>query len=227
MSSGATAKAPQSETPGVGFNLAAIALVLVLGGLALAYALDAASRAARQPTHRTDDGVTLTRTIGGKDLEIPLAWFRYAEQPAEGISRQVDLHLVLAFGPTQALHGIDVTLLPRSSLRTSARLLDDVYLHLFAEQQLSGPPGLVGKPLEGARGYASETVWYDPLTPDPFVAKCSAPVTPNAPGRCLRTVHLVPGIAAAYTFDADVLAWGREFDPRMRPLLEQIGVFAP
>ena len=76
------------------------------------------------------------------------------------------------------------------------------------------PAGLIGKPLQATDGYDGETVWYDALSADPFVAKCVAPVAEARRRRCLRTVYLGPGIAAVYAFDARVLATGREFDPR-------------
>ena len=98
-------------------------------------------------------------------------------------------------------------------------------LHMFDAAQLDGPPGLVGKPLKPAEGYRGEAVWYDALSVDPFVAKCGTPVRAEAPSRCLRAVHLAPGIAAIYAFDADVLDNWREFDPQVRGLLSRIGVF--
>jgi hypothetical protein len=225
MSAPAAATNERAEAHSLGYNLGAIALAVVLLGLALAYAIDAAGRSARLPAHRADGDTVLTRTIGGKELGVPLSWFRYAEQRIEGFARQIDLHFTLPLGPEGAARGIDVTLLPRSTVRQSARLLDGVYLHMFEADQLSGPEGLIGKPLRATEGYATETVWYDPISPDPFVAKCGAPVTPAAPSRCLRAVHLAPGIAAVYAFDADVLGRWRDFDARVRVLFDEIGVF--
>jgi hypothetical protein len=98
-----------------------------------------------------------------------------------------------------------------------------VYLHQFLPDQLKGPPGLIGKPLVPAEGYANETVWYDAISAAPFVAKCIAPVLEAQPGRCIRTVYLGPGIAAVYSFDADVLENWRAFDAQLHPLLKQIG----
>src|SRR5690606_17686746 len=129
---------------------------------------------------------------GGKDLTIPLAWFRDAEGRTENFSRQVDLLFALPLGPGGARRTIDVSLVPRSSARASARLLDGVYLHMFEKGEVAGPPGLIGKPLKQSEGYETETVWYDPLSADPFVAKCSAPIKPGARSQCLRVVHLGP-----------------------------------
>jgi hypothetical protein len=225
MSVDSAAKPPRAESSSVGFNLSAIALALVLAGLAVAYVIDAAGRDARRPAHRADSETMLTRTIGGKELTIPLSWFRYAEQSADGFAKQIDLHLALPLGPDGADRDVEVTLLPRSTVRPSAKLLDGVYLHMFEPAQLEGPVGLVGKPLSGKGGYAGEVIWYDPISADPFVAKCSPPVAAGAAASCLRTVHLATGIAAIYSFGDDLLVNWREFDPHMRQRLARIGVF--
>jgi hypothetical protein len=224
MSVDSAAKPSRTEPGSLGFNLAAIVMVLALGGVALAYAIDAASRDARQPAHRADVGTELTRTLGGKELTIPLSWFRYPEQGADGFAKQIDLHFALPLGPEGALREVEVTLLPRSAVRPSATLLDGVYLHMFEPSQLEGPPGLVGKPLKGQEGYGGEVVWYDPISADPFVAKCTAPLATEAAPSCLRTVHLAPGIGAIYSFGTDVLTSWRDFDAQMRARLERIGV---
>lgn len=225
MPAPAASSPPRTDAATLGFNLGAIVLVLAFAGVALAYAIDAASRhrSAAPPV----DGTTLTRTIGGKDLEIPVSWFRYAEQRVEGFAKQIDLHFTLPLGPDGAARSVDVTLLPRSSVKPSAKLLDGVYLHMFEPGELSGPHGLIGKPLTASEGYEQETVWYDPLSGNPFVAKCGASITPGGQPRCLRAVHLAPGIAAVYAFDFDLLDNWRKFDPEVHAWLERIGVFKP
>ena len=217
-----TSSTQRGDASHVGFNVAAIMLILALGGVGLAYAIDAAGRADRQFPHRIDEEATLTRTIGDRQLEIPLSWFRYAEQRVEGFAKQIDLQFSVPLGENGALRTIEVTLLPRSRAEPSSRLLDRVYLHQFLPGEVAGPPGLVGKPLNAHDGFESETVWYDALSADPFVAKCSAPVTAGAEPRCLRTVH-VGSIAAVYAFGGDVLGSWREFDARLLPMLRAIG----
>lgn len=207
----------------LGFNLAALAVLMALLGLGAAYLLDAAGRGARTQLHRLDAETTLTRTLGGVDLEIPRSWFRYDEQRIEGFAKQVELRLELPLGRAGSTEAIDVTLVPRSRARPSAALLDGVYLHQFLPEQLDGPPGLVGKPLAPTEGYEHETVWYDALSAEPFVAKCASAMTRGAAGQCLRTVYLGPGIAAIYAFPEAVLAHWREFDPLLRDRLKQIG----
>jgi hypothetical protein len=223
MPSPSAARTPHGHS--VGFNLAAIAALVALGAIALAYAIDAAGRNAGAAPHRGVEEVALTRTIGGRDLDIPLSWFRYAEQRVEGFAKQIDLQLMLPLGPNAAPVAIEVTLMPRSRVRPSASLLDGVYLHQFEPTESGdGPIGLIGKPLRNAEGFEGETVWYDPISADPFVAKCVAPVAEGTQPRCLRSVHLGPGLAAVYAFGADVLENWKRFDPEMRALLAKIGV---
>jgi hypothetical protein len=206
----------------MGFNLGAICLILALLGLALAYGIDGLERYAQKAEIRPSGG-TLARTLGGRNLTIPAAWFRATEQPVTGFAKQVDLQLTLPLGPEAAPRAIEVTLLPRSRVRPSSSLLDGVYLHQFESQQFSGPPGLIGKPLAAQEGYANETVWYDALSANPFVAKCMSAVSADVPARCLRSVYLGPGLAATYAFDQDVLENWRQFDPALETLLAEIG----
>lgn len=217
MSASAGAASAKDGGHSIGFNLGAIALIVAVLGLGAAYAIDAAGRAAPAQS------APVKRTLGGHELLIPSAWLREDAERSEGFAKQVELRLVLPLGPEAAQRAIDVTLVPRSRVRSSASLLDGVYLHQFMPEQLDGPPGLVGKPLVASEGFAHETVWYDPLSPSPFVAKCMAPVADGAAGKCLRTVLLAPGIAAVYAFDDDVLVNWRAFDARVQRPLAEIG----
>lgn len=198
-------------------------LVVALGGLGLAYAIDAAHRNNAGPAHRLDTDTRLTRSLGGRELSIPLSLFRYDEQRIEGFAKQIDLQLLLPLGRNNSLQPVEVTLLPRSRVRQSSVLLDGVYLHMFEDKQLTGPPGLVGKPLKAGAGYNSETVWYDALNAKPFVAKCSAPVFETVDARCLRAVYLGEGIGAVFSFSADLLYRWQDFDTEAGKWLDAIG----
>jgi hypothetical protein len=204
----------------IGFNLGVIALVAVLGGLGLAYLIDGAEHARADPAPSQQ---LVARTLGSTTLEIPAAWLTGPDDTGTGFARQVDLDITLPLGPDGALRRIGVTLTQRSRVRPSASLLDGVYLHQFLPEQLSGPPGLIGKPMAPTAGYDKETVWYDPIASSPFVAKCQAPIADGQPGKCLRTVYLGSGIAAVYGFDDDILGNWKKFDAEMHPLLDQIG----
>lgn len=216
--SGTLAAASQGHS--VGFNLGVIALLVALGGIGAAYVITGAERAGRPATA----GAPVTRTIAGATLTIPAAWMSGTnDSGGNGFARQVDLALNLPLGPGGAMRSIDVTLTQRSRVRPSAALLDGVYLHQFLPGELSGPAGLVGKPMAAAEGYEDETVWYDPLSPAPFVAKCQSPIVAGEPGRCLRTVYLSSGIAAIYGFGDDVLESWKSFDAVLAGPLKRIG----
>jgi len=216
------AMAGKREAHSVGFNLGVIALFATLLGLTVAYLISGAERGHAAAAGQSPQLVI--RTLGGTTLEIPAGWMAGDDdQSATGFARQVDLTLSLPLGPDGATRSIDVTLTQRSRVRPSASLLDGVYLHEFGQQQLAGPPGLIGKPMAAGDGYDNETVWYDPIAPSPFVAKCQAPIADGQPGKCLRTVYLGSGIAAVYGFDDDILVNWKKFDAELHPLLSQIG----
>ncbi len=205
------------------YNLAGIAVLVLLAAVGVAYAIDQAGRTSRPSPPRLTDDNPVTQTVAGQELSIPTKWFRFGETIKPGFASQVDLAFALELEGLQAPVGVDVTLLPRSGARASGALLDAVYLHQFADETMGGVPGLVGKPLIASEGYAGETVWYDPLSPAPFVAKCSAAPESSRPGRCLRTIHLPNGLAAVLSFDADALPAWRHFDEQLALWLGRIG----
>lgn len=205
------------------YNLAGIAVLVLLVAVGLAYAIDQAGRTSRTPAPALSDASPIVRTVAGQDLSIPANWFRFGEDMKPGFASQVDLLFTLALFPGREPVAVDVALLPRSGARSSGTLLDTVYLHQFADETLGGIPGLVGKPLLANEGYAGETVWYDPLSPAPFVAKCAAAPDPARADRCLRTIHLPNGLAVVLGFDAGALAGWRRFDDELAQWLGQIG----
>jgi hypothetical protein len=211
------------ETHSLPYNLGVLALAAALIGVALSYGIDAMTRGARPISDAGAGELILTRSLGGHDLEIPALWFRDDAERATGFSKTIALSLLLPLGPEGAPRAIAVTLMPRSQVRPSSSLLDGVYLHQFMPEQLSGPPGLIGKPLVAADGYANEVVWYDPISSNSFAAKCIAPVNGEVAGRCLRSVYLGPGIAAVYDFEEDVLFNWRGFDAELGARMKRIG----
>lgn len=195
--------------------------MVLLVALGLAYWVDGAARDTRTSLPSLADERLVLQTIAGRELAIPQGWFRNGQESRTGFASQIDLMVTLAPEGTEPVP-VRVTLVPPSRARTSASLLDRVYLHQFGEDTLSGFAGLVGKPVAGP-GYRGETVWYDPLSPNPFVAKCIAPVEPDVAAQCVRTVYLPSGIAAIYAFSQPALAAWREFDTEMGQWLSRIG----
>lgn len=224
MSSHAAESASRGTTSSLIYNLCGIAALVLLCTVGVAYLVDDLSRSARSPLPSLNDSEPVTQTLSGRTLTIPTKWFRYGEQVREGFTNQIDLR-VLAFSDTKEARPVDITLLPRSRARTSASLLDAVYLHQFADDMLSGVPGLVGKAMRDSTGYAGESVWYDALSPNPFVAKCMERVEDDASPQCVRTVYLASGVAAVYVFDAALLQSWRQFDAEMERWLSPIGAW--
>jgi len=225
MSSQTVPTAGHSGRSSLLYNLAGIAVLVLLLAVGMAYLIDDLGRASRVPAPSLDDLDPISQTISGRELSIPTAWFRYGEQIRDGFTNQIDLRILYAPEGAGAAVPVDITLLPRSRTRASGSLLDRVYLHQFEEQTLSGVPGLVGKPMRPSNGYAGESVWYDALSPNPFVAKCVAPVAGDGVAQCVRTVYLPSGIAAIYTFDATILRSWRQFDVEMERWLAPIGAW--
>ena len=220
-----TAPAANRQPPhGLAYNMAGIVVLVLLAAVGVAYLIDELGRSARTPLPRLTDADQISQTISGRELAIPASWFRFGEQIRPGFTNQIDLRVVFT-GADNAELPVDVTLLPRSRARTSASLLDGVYLHQFTDATLDGVPGLVGKPMLDSNGYEGESVWYDALSPNPFVAKCLEPVDPEGASQCVRTVYLPSGIAAIYAFDATVLQSWRQFDTGMEHWLTRIGAY--
>ena len=205
------------------YNLAGIAVLVLLAAVGLAYAIDQAGRNSRPSPAQLSDGDAVVQTVAGNDLSIPMKWFRFGEDIKPGFASQVDMAFELDLEGLEEPVTVDVTLLPRSGARASGALLDAVYLHQFADETEGGIPGLVGKPLLASEGYAGETVWYDPLSPAPFVAKCAVAAEPDRPGRCLRTIHLRNELAVVLSFDADALTAWKHFDEELALWLGRIG----
>lgn len=191
-----TAASTQGNGDATAYNLAGITVLVLLLAVGCAYFVDQLVRARQSPVPVIDGGDSrVSQTISGRELAVPTAWFRFGEQIRDGFTNQIDLHVDFRAPGAQTGQLVNITLLPRSRARTSASLLDSVYLHKFSEATVTGVPGLVGKPLQSSSGYAGETVWYDAISPNPFVAKCLDGVDGKAP-QCVRTVYLPSGIAA-------------------------------
>jgi hypothetical protein len=221
--SGINANAVEGGKGPLAYNLAGIALIILLLAVGMAYLVDRTARNMQRPMPSLLDADPITQTVAGRELHIPTTWFRFGETIKPGFVSQVDLTFALPLAAGQQPTPVEATLTSRSAARASGALLDAVYLHQFADGSVGGIPGLVGKPLLAADGYADETVWYDPLSPAPFVAKCAAAPDPSRSDRCLRTIHLPNGLAAILSFDAEALVAWRQFDAELAQWLGKIG----
>ncbi len=224
LNSAQSIPAEEGSATSAPFNFTAIALLLLLLGIGAAYILDALANRTGDEKESLYAPPFLSQIVGGKTLHIPKRWF-HPPAPKNGeFSDQLDLQIKLRFAPDVSPTLLDIRLTPASGAQPSAYLLDAVYLKQFSSRQVKGPVGLVGKPLRNEGGFQNETVWYDPLSPTPFVAKCISAVEPEQPASCLRTVYLPDQIAVTYQFPADILEYWRHFDAVMEPWLFEMGL---
>ncbi len=209
---------PRREAAALGYNLVLLLLIALTLALGAAFWFDRAMNA-DSPDR---PGRMLVRNVSGVDLTIPSAWMRNASGSSLGFNSEVNLRLTLVpEGVAPFELGLDIV--PRSRARPSAVLLDTVYVHQFAPETLAGPAGLVGKPLRPGSGLAGESVWYDPLAAEPFVARCLPALGADEPDRCLRTIALPRGLSAVLSFPAPALGAWRGFDAALDETLRRIG----
>lgn len=208
------------------FNLAAIALILIMLGLGIAYWLNAYARPQPQQTTSTFASPTVSKILAETELQIPQNWQNPQTRLNDKIIQFLDLKLFVRFTPGAELTPINLHLAPSRNGEPSSHMLDTVYSLRFTPRQAAGPMGLIGKPLKAEEGFENETVWYDPLSANPFVAKCISLGTEKPTATCLRTVQISPKMLVTYQFSADQLQYWREFDGVMEPLLTQIGIKA-
>ena len=203
-------------------NLAAIALAVALLAVGIAYGIDALGRNAGQADESASAKALVTVNVSGVALAVPSKWLRFGDRPESAFSDRLDLDLELDLGGKVAVP-VTLTFVPKTRAKASSALLDSVYLQHFGKAERDGIPGLIGKPLNGDTGFQGETVWYDPIRVNPFVAKCAAPVGSDDAVSCLRTLALDSGLAAILGFPDTVLGLWRSFDAPLAALFEKIG----
>ena len=202
-------------------NVAAIAVFVALVAVGLAYGIDALDRNAEKAAARTQPAL-VSVNVSGVALQIPENWLRFGSAPDDTFSDRLDLAIPLDLGGSEP-QPVTMTLVPKARARASSALLDSVYLQFFSPEEKKGVSGLIGKPLKPESGYMGETVWYDALSPNPFVAKCQAPLPGSNTSRCIRTVFF-DNVAGVYAFDEPVLERWRDFDRLAEAVLAGIGV---
>jgi hypothetical protein len=191
-------------------NLAGIVIVVAVLGLAADYALQNATQNVGDGLPETP-GAPVRFTLAATELAVPVNWLR--AQRGGGFAEAIEMTIPLSLPGASERVPARITLLPRARATPSAALLDTLYIHRFTTTQVGGPHGLIGKPLLPEAGYQNETVWYDPVSGNPFVAKCLV-IEDGAQPRteCMRTLALGTKISAAVRFDGFALRQWQEFD---------------
>lgn len=204
------------------FNLAALALILLMGGLGIAYLLDAYGKPATLSGISVFEGPFVSKSLAGAQINIPAGW----QNPTTRTNNQqvsfLDLQLRVRIQSGAPLTHLKIHLSPIGDSEPSSTVLDSVYTLRFTQNQLSEFGGLIGKPLKPEEGFENETVWYDPISATPFVAKCIDLGMLISTTNCLRTVQISPRLAATYQFSSDHLPYWREFDEAMTPIFDKM-----
>ena len=78
------------------YNLAGIAVLVLLLAVGAAYLIDELGKAGKASAPSLEDADPIVQTISGRELSIPTAWFRYGEQIRDGFTNQIDLRILFA-----------------------------------------------------------------------------------------------------------------------------------
>ncbi len=204
------------------WNLSVLALIVALMAIGIAYGVDTLTRNTGDTEQSATASTLVPVNVAGVALSVPDSLLRFSNRPDADFSDRLDLVVALDLGGPAPVSA-SLTLLPRARTQASAILLDTVYLKHFSSKEIHGVPGLVGKPLTGGDGYDGETVWYDPIRADPFVAKCAPPLGDATEGTCIRTLVLDSGLSAILGFPQSALISWRQFDAPLLDILNRIG----
>lgn len=156
--------------------------------------------------------------LGFGEIYVPENWL--LTELGDGQHAVEGLQLLIPVQLKAEVAQINVDLVPASRTTPSAYLLDALYIHRFSSDPAQYQHGLVGRQLKDGEGYENESVWYDPLRPQPFVAKCVKPLAEKieAPN-CLETKLVTKRVAAVIKFPEHILPQWKVFDAQMRAKL--------
>ncbi|MFT6658919.1 MAG: hypothetical protein ACJAZW_002088 [Maritalea sp.] len=192
----------------LGTNILILCIVLSLVGLGIVYSLDFFEVPGETRAVETEESVEFS--IAASKLHAPKSWIETQFKPKENMLNFLELRLELQVNGQS--NAVNVTLLPASQAAPSAYLLDALYIHNFASGPSEQKYGLVVKKLRNEAGFEDETIWYDALSANPFVAKCLTEKTaPDNAKNCITTVLVNKRVSALIQFEDSVLPNWRVF----------------
>jgi len=217
-------KSDHAPFPPMAFNLAALALILLMAGLGIAYWLNGYAATRTQIAPSVYEAPLITKTLANTSLQIPQAWLNILTQNSQKNVQVIDLTLKISIADQKEPIPINLRISEAIQAEPSAYLLDSVYVLRFSEAQIGDIKGLVGKPLKAQDGYESETVWYEPISDNPFVTKCIDLEGAGSALNCLRTIRINSQLSATYQFAQNQLEYWHLLDDAIIPLLRQVGI---
>lgn len=208
----------QQQKQSVVMNTLFLMALLSILGLGIIYAIDALE----PEKERVDPNFIAEKrqvTLGFGEVYVPQNWLASTLDDTQRALESLELLIPIQLETEVA--EINVDLVPASRTTPSAYLLDALYIHRFSSDPATYQYGLVGRRLKDGEGYKNESVWYDPLRPQPFVAKCVEPLAEEfkAPN-CLETKLVNKRVAAIIKFPEQYLPQWKEFDAQMRAKLK-------
>jgi hypothetical protein len=177
-------------------------------------------------------------TISGESLAIAANRIRFADQRRGGALPRVDLAVLWPNMAGRTATNRDAFALPRPdtpvlqiaiepspvALDSAARLAS-VYLRYFAadppDESLAPPvDGLVARRFVAGSPYADETLYFEPGSVHPFVARCFPRAEGDERRLCLTEIGFGKNLVAAIRFPPALLADWRRLQDACRDLLD-------
>lgn len=177
-------------------------------------------------------------TISGESLTISANRIRFTDQRRGGALPRVDLAVLWpdmvgrttanrdAFAlPQPETPVLQIAIEPSTVALDSAARLASVYLRYFAADPPDAalaPPvdGLVARRFVAGSPYADETLYFEPGSVHPFVARCFPRAGGDERRLCLTEISFGKGLVAAIRFPPALLADWRRLQDACRGLLE-------
>jgi hypothetical protein len=196
-----------------------LGLAVVAGLVALASAFVVFALWPRWPGAATEpDAPTLPITVGGQVFNVPPVAIRLPLQRHAGAHERIDLAFMWPnLGPpdptskpvpgeeSKTLDRLFLTIAAPNSALVPVDLANEIYPHYFANGPFAGPEGLMVRPFRDSTPYQGEDLFFDPVAPDPFIARCSRPGTAGTPGTCLYERRIANAIDVTVRFPREWL----------------------